>query len=590
METDKKPSQAHQPLFPWLTGEIALYGLILCLALALRLGGPGIRVMDVPEARQAVQAWQLANGGAPEGRYSPLLLLGQAALFAVFGASDALVRLWPALVGSAIVVLPYFVRAHLGRVGALASALALALSPTLVFSSRYGDGTILLVACVLGVIVLWLAYQEEGWSAYLYAIGLMGAFALLADPRVVGVLIVLAASWAVERLLFRRDLIGTDREHPVPWRKLGVTLGVALVLGATAVSFNPEGLGAWADFISAWGAHLMPVVNGQPWHYPLQALIMYEPLVLVFGIIGAVDLLVHRKRLSVFVWVAVGMLSIALLSGGRGAGDVALVAMPLALLAGRALDSLLANWQKGARLQREGVFVLVALVLLVYVAFEASFYARALYYNLAEAARFLWFWLLAVALIVVLLGVFMAWFGLDMTWRAGGTVAAIVLLLNAFSLTTSLNFYRASDPRELHILSASAEGTRDALHVMADLSYHERGYPTALPITVDAHLGPVWLWYLRDWEDVTVVEELSPNVTTPMVVTSDEQLGGGWNPSDRYSGQDFVTRTWWQPSQLFTNDRLSWWMYRKSQSKPVPTQKAILWMKAEEQVASDEQE
>ena len=45
----------------WLTIEIALYGVVLMLALALRLGGLQIRVMDVPEANQAWQAWRLAR-------------------------------------------------------------------------------------------------------------------------------------------------------------------------------------------------------------------------------------------------------------------------------------------------------------------------------------------------------------------------------------------------------------------------------------------------------------------------------------------------------------------------------------------------
>jgi len=41
-----------------LTIEIALYGAILVLALALRLGRPQARIMDVPEAEQA---WQRAE-------------------------------------------------------------------------------------------------------------------------------------------------------------------------------------------------------------------------------------------------------------------------------------------------------------------------------------------------------------------------------------------------------------------------------------------------------------------------------------------------------------------------------------------------
>jgi hypothetical protein len=262
---------------------------------------------------------------------------------------------------------------------------------------------------------------------------------------------------------------------------------------------------------------------------------------------------------------------------------VALVCAFLALLAGRAIENLVASWQKDGSLQREGLFALVMLGIVAYVGLQSSFYARSVYLNLPEASQFLWFWLLAVALIVILFGLSLAWFGVEVTWRASGATLALVLLLISLSGTVGLNWKRANDPRELHILTASSEGLRDVLDVMGDLSYHKRGSPTAISVTVEGGLGPVWHWYLRDWEDVTFVEELSPSVTTPLVLAFEEQR----DPTlgDQYMGQDFIIRTWWQSSQLVSNDQLRWWLYRKSVNKPVPIQKVILWMKAEEQVA-----
>jgi hypothetical protein len=107
-----------------------------------------------------------------------------------------------------------------------------------------------------------------------------------------------------------------------------------------------------------------------------------------------------------------------------------------------------------------------------------------------------------------------------------------------------------------------------------------------MPVLVEESLGPVWPWYLRDWEAVTFAGELASNVAAPMVLSSEEQADptrdGGWNPVERYVGQDFVTRTWWQPSELRANDSLTWWMYRKSASRPVPVQRVVLWVQTEE--------
>ena len=188
----------------------------------------------------------------------------------------------------------------MGRVGALAAALALAISPTLVYSARYGDGATLLLLCAFGALALWLAYQREsGRQAYLYAIAVLAALALLADLRVVGLVIVGLVAWAIERFVFGRDLFELRHaDEPLPWRDLALCFGGTFVLVATALAFNPGGLGAWADMLSAWFGHLAPVVNGQPWYYPLLALALYEPFVLLFGLIGGVTLLVQRKELD----------------------------------------------------------------------------------------------------------------------------------------------------------------------------------------------------------------------------------------------------------------------------------------------------
>jgi hypothetical protein len=87
-----------------------------------------------------------------------------------------------------------------------------------------------------------------------------------------------------------------------------------------------------------------------------------------------------------------------------------------------------------------------------------------------------------------------------------------------------------------------------------------------------------------------MVDALSSDVATPLVLSETDPSGTyrdeGWNPADRYVGQDFVTRTWWEPAQLYTNDQLSWWLYRTSVSKPTPVQRVVLWMQAQDQGSS----
>jgi len=579
MQESRQPSEPDikKHSFSWLTVEVGLYLLILAVALALRVIGLGRGVMDEHEAAQAWQAWRLINVHAAASSptasaYSPLLLTAQAVLFALFGASDVTARLFPALIGGVASLLPALLRDRLGRQGALAAALTLAISPTLVYTARYGDGGGLLAAFLLAMITLMLAWTREQQPAYIWAGAICGVCALLADPRIVGAIIALAAVWAVERLVFRRTpFLLPGRE--IDRRRLALIIGVTLVLLATTLTLNPGGLGAWADFPARWLIHLQPVVNGQGWAYPLTALIIYEPLLLFLGLIGAVTLIGRRDEMTVLVWLALALLLLALLAGGRNAADVALVCAVLALLAGAAIETLAADWRKGT-LIREGAFVGIALIIGVYVVLELAMYASALYRQI-QAINYFYLWLLAVTLILVLLGLYITWFGPQPTWRALSATAALGLLLTTFAASVRLNFEHVNDPKELHIRVAPYVGVRDALQTMRKLAWQQAGYPISLPIAVEARLGYTWRWYLRSWERVEFVDTLSSEMNTPLVLTlaseSTPTLGA------QYIGQDFVVRKWWSPEFLDRTDVLTWWLYAKSSTYAVKLDSVILW-------------
>ena len=61
-----------------------------------------------------------------------------AVIFTIFGDSDFTARMGYAFFGTALVALPYFLRDHIGKHGALIAAVMLALSPALLSFSRFG--------------------------------------------------------------------------------------------------------------------------------------------------------------------------------------------------------------------------------------------------------------------------------------------------------------------------------------------------------------------------------------------------------------------------------------------------------------------
>jgi len=87
---------------------------------------------------------------------------------------------------------------------------------------------------------------------------------------------------------------------------------------------------------------------------------------------------------------------------------------------------------------------------------------------------------------------------------------------------------------------------------------------------------PVLRWYLRDFKKAqfnAAVSDLTPIIVAPLDSTFPPFM------TDSYKGQQFVTQTAWEPSQLTDNDSLRWLLYRESDSPPLPAQTYVVWVK-----------
>src|SRR4051812_39972641 len=118
-------------------------GWILCLvvALGLRFGRLDTWALDAGEATHAYNAWTLFRGQPPvTGEAVPnvgaLLRLLEGLAFFLFGSTDVVARIVPAVIGLVLAALPLAFRRWLGGPAALGFAALMAISPTFVYFSR----------------------------------------------------------------------------------------------------------------------------------------------------------------------------------------------------------------------------------------------------------------------------------------------------------------------------------------------------------------------------------------------------------------------------------------------------------------------
>ncbi|HFD38712.1 MAG TPA: TIGR03663 family protein, partial [Anaerolineae bacterium] len=471
--------------------EKAAYAAIGLLAAALRLFQLGLRPLSEGEAAQALAAFRFSQGAAsaaPAGTI-PALFAGNVLGFSLMGANDLTARWLPALAGLILVLLPYGLRRQLGRGGALAASLLLALSPTAIYFSRNLDGAILVAACGLALIVGLVNYLDTWRPAFLYLSAVALGLGLTAGSGIYAWLLIVAAFglllYVGSRFLHRDwgwsalagGWLAARAEAGLPVR-LGATLAATFGLVATVLALYPGGMGHAADLLAAWLTGFAPGHNPQPYIYPWLLLLRYEPLILALGLIEMgrwlVSRTIHRPKTVGQVsnlpnieqdtswtpfwvfWAAVALLLLPL-SGQRAAGNTLLAVTPLALLAGQGVARAWRWISRRALWAEAGLMAGAALVLGGFFYLQLAAYSQAvgsiplelLGTDLPTATSYL---LLAGAAVLLLFGLgVIAWM-----WRspdlivAGGWLALVVALgAFGFKAAWSLNVAHAADAREL---------------------------------------------------------------------------------------------------------------------------------------------
>jgi predicted membrane-bound mannosyltransferase/DNA-binding beta-propeller fold protein YncE len=151
--------------------ELLVWGIILSLALALRLWDLGGRALHHDESLHATYSWYFYEGRGythDPMMHGPFQFHAGALAFILFGPSDFVARVPAALFGTGIVGLVYLLRGHLGRLGALAAATFIAVSPTLLYFSRFAREDIYTAFWTLALVIAIWRYLSERRNLWLY--------------------------------------------------------------------------------------------------------------------------------------------------------------------------------------------------------------------------------------------------------------------------------------------------------------------------------------------------------------------------------------------------------------------------------------
>lgn len=247
---DREWSQARSNIdavVTWVTANRELVALValMAIALALRLFDVGDKALHHDESLHAQYTYQLFNGQGYKHdplMHGPFLFHAGAAMFFLFGDSDFTGRMLPAIFGTILVGMPFFLRKQIGWTAVLIAALLITISPTLLYVSRFFRHDPYVIVFFFATVICMWRYLDEQKVRYLYLFGLfLGlAFATMEITYIyVAILLIYVdLMLAVELAKVRKD------EFAAPdWFSRGLLLLAYFFVGSLVLLDLVAGLG-----------------------------------------------------------------------------------------------------------------------------------------------------------------------------------------------------------------------------------------------------------------------------------------------------------------------------------------------------------
>ena len=250
-----------------LDGEKIAWIALVLLALLSRTIMLGARAMSHDESLHTVYSFQLYDGRGYQHQpmmHGPLKFILNAAMYFLFGVNDWSARIQVALFGVAMVAVVWLMRRWLGRTGAFLTATMYAVSPALLYHSRYIRDEVMLTSLLVILVICLFRYLETRSTSWLVGTAVALAFAFLTMEAsfifgaIFGMFLLLAliaqlwtAAWPGERWQGRRASFRGLMAAGLPLLVIGLILeifkqrvigfglmglGLALVLVATAMA------------------------------------------------------------------------------------------------------------------------------------------------------------------------------------------------------------------------------------------------------------------------------------------------------------------------------------------------------------------
>ena len=558
-----------------ITVETALYLAITALAACLRLANLGFLPLTNSEATHALAAASVTPSASrfvedeEATALSPAYHTLTVPLFHLVDASDTGARFLPAMAGLAIVLVPILIR-RLGRPTAITLSLLFAISPVLITTSRTAGGASLASLGLATAIALLMGVEEGeeyrkriGWAGAALGLALASGATAFQGLMTIGISMIYPL---MRRYRSGGKRVGWLKSDTIRW---GLWIALAVMAGmATGFGFYLGGIAgladSLADWITGWGtAGEIPALTA------LAMVPIYEPLVLLFGILGAYNALREKDSLGLAaVGWAIGGLLVMLVYPARGGSDLIWVIIPMATLAARSLVGLVERLTRRTAWQEFIGLTCLLLILMAYAYLQLAAYASGIGPAFDVIDRGIRLWMFFGVLFLI--GVVLILFGVGWNWSLAGESAGLAVCIAFVALNIvacwRLNFPTSgASAQELWRPQASTQGMRIMVKTLETISQSHTGRNDALGVKIYGETTPSLAWALRTFPVAGSVGEYASDPAPAFLARDGESM-----PALRaeYTGQGLKIGERWGWDGALPEDILAWWVQRQASTRP----------------------
>jgi len=285
---------------------------IFLITIFLRFWQLDLKLLHHDEAIHSWFSYELLTKGSwayDPSYHGPFLYYVTAGMFSLFGDSDFVARLLPALFGALLIPLVYCIYriGYIDKRQTIFAALFLALSPDMVYFSRFLRHDIFMLFFTLLLLVAVLYYFEFGKTRYAIIAALAMAGGLSCKEEMPVIILIFASFFLYS--LWRKKI-----KLPPDWR-YDLLIGFFIVIGIMSVMYSAFGahietlIGqnlqlnttGWYRAVEHWTEMHNQQRLGGPWFFYIPFYLLYELPIFILAIIGTIQFVGKDIHPSLFI-------------------------------------------------------------------------------------------------------------------------------------------------------------------------------------------------------------------------------------------------------------------------------------------------